>query len=68
MNSHVTFGGIFTKQQRLIYCPLHWKTTLKILAEVDAIIVGVLRLSDGNHEYANFITTRTVENTYTELM
>ena len=28
---HVTFGGIFTIQQGLISCPLHGKTTLKIL-------------------------------------
>ena len=68
MYLHVTFGGIFTIQQRLISCPVHWKTTLKISAEVDVILVGVLRISDGNHEYANFITTRTVENAYTELM
>ena len=68
MYLHVTFCGIFTKQQRLISCPLHWKTTLKISAEVDVIIVGVLRISDGNHEYANFTTTRTVENDFTELM
>ena len=68
MYLHVTFGGIFTKQQRLICCPLYWRMTLKILAEVDVILVGVLRISDGNHEYANFIATRTVENAYTELM
>ena len=68
MYLHVTFGGIFTKQQRLISCPLHWKTTLKIYAEVDVIIVGVLRISDGNQEYTNFTTTRTVENAYTELV
>ena len=58
MYLHVTFGGIFTIQQRLISCPLHWKTTLKISAEVDVILVGVLRISDGNHEYANFTTAR----------
>ena len=68
MYLHVTFGGIFTIQQRLISCPLHWKTTLKISAEVDVILVGVLRISDGNHEYANFATTRIVENAFTELM
>ena len=68
MYLHVTFGGIFTIQQRLISCPLHWKTTLKISTEVDVILVGVLRISDGNHEYANFTTTRFVENDYTELM
>ena len=68
MYLHVTLGGIFTKQQRLISCPLHRKTTLKISAEVDVILVGVLRISDGNHEYANFTTTRIVENDYTEVM
>ena len=68
MYLHVTFGGIFTIQQRLISCPLHWKTTLKISTEVNVILVGVLRISDGNHEYANFTTTRIVENDYTELM
>ena len=68
MYLHVTFGGIFTIQQRLISCPLHWKTTLKISREVDVILVGVLRISDGNHEYANFTTTRIVENAFTELM
>ena len=68
MYLHVTFGGIFTIQQRFISCPLHWKTTLKISAEVDVILVGVLRISDGNHKYANFTTTRIVESDYTELM
>ena len=68
MYLHVTFGGIFTIQQRLISCPLHWKTTLKISTEVDVILVGVLRISDGNHEYANFTTTRIVENDYTALI
>ena len=68
MYLHVTFGGIFTIQQRLISCPLHWKTTLKISAEVDVILVGVLRISDGNHEYDNFTTARSVENAYTEMM
>ena len=63
MYLHVTFGGIFTIQQGLIGCPLHWKTTLKISAEVDVILVGVWRIYDGNHEYA---TTRIVENDYTE--
>ena len=28
---HITFGGIFSIQQRLISCPLYWKATLKIL-------------------------------------
>ena len=28
---HVSFGGIFTIQQGLISCPLHGKTTLRIL-------------------------------------
>ena len=65
MYLHVTFCGIFTIQQRLISCPLHRKTTLKISAEVDVKLVGVLRISDGNHEYANITTTRTVENIYT---
>ena len=55
-------------QQRFISCPLHWKTTLKISAEVDVIHVGVLRISDGNHKYANFTTTRIMKNAYTELM
>ena len=68
MYLHVTFGSIFTIQQRFISCPLHWKTTLKISAEVDVILVGVLRISDGNHKYANFTTTRIVENDYTEIM
>ena len=66
MYSHVTFGGIFTIQQSLISCPLHWKTTLKILAEVDVILLGVLRIYDGKHEYVNFSTTKTVKNIYTE--
>ena len=48
MYLHVTFGGIFTIQQSLISCPLHWKTTLKISAEVDVILLGVLRIYDGN--------------------
>ena len=68
MYLHVTFGGIFTIQQGLISCPLHWKTTLKISAEVDVILEGVLRISDGNHEYVNFTTTRIVENDYTKFM
>ena len=67
MYLYVTFGGIFTIQQRLISFPLHWKTTLKISAEVDVILVGVLRISDGNHEYTNFTTTRIVES-YTDLI
>ena len=67
MYLYVTFGGIFTIQQRLISCPLHWKTTLKVSAEVDVIIVGVLRISDGYHEYTNFTTTRIVES-YTDLI
>ena len=44
MYLHVTFGRIFTIQQGLISCPLHWKTTLEISAEVDVILVGVLRI------------------------
>ena len=68
MYLHVTFGGIFTMQQRLVSCPFHRKTTLKISAEVDVILVGVLRIYDGKHEYANFTTTRTVENAYTKIM
>ena len=67
MYLYVTFGGIFTIQQRLISCPLHWKTTLKISAEVDVILLGVLRISDGNHEYTNFTTARIVES-YTDLI
>ena len=66
MHLHVTFGGIFTIQQGFISCPLHWKTTLKISAEVDVILVGVFRIYVGNHEYASFTTTRIVENNYTE--
>ena len=66
MHLHVTFGGIFTIQQGLISCPLHWKTTLKISAEVDVILVGVLRIYVRNHEYASFTTARIVENDYTE--
>ena len=66
MYLHVTFGGIFTIQQSLISCPLHWKTTLKISAEVDVILLGVLRIYEGNHEHVNFSTTKTVENSYTE--
>ena len=62
MYLHVTFGGIFTIQQGLISCPLHWKTTLKISAEVDVILLGVLKM----YVYVNFITTRIVENNYTE--
>ena len=49
MYLHVTFGGIFTIQQRLISCPLHWKTTLKISAEVDVILLGVLKMYGGKH-------------------
>ena len=67
MYLHVTFGGIFTIQQGLISCPLHWKTTLKISAEVDVILVGVLRISDVNHEYTSFTTKRIVES-YTDLI
>ena len=71
MYLHVTFGGIFTIQQGLISCPLQWKTTLKISAEVDVIIFGILRIYDGKHEYVNFATTfcglwKTVEKSYTE--
>ena len=66
MYLHVTFGGIFTIQQGLISCPLHRKTTLKISAEVDVILLGVLGIYDGNQEYVNFTTTRTVDNNYTE--
>ena len=66
MYLHVTFGGIFTIQQGLISCPLHWKTTLKISVEVDVILLGVLRIYDEKHEYVNFSTTKTVENSYTE--
>ena len=66
MYLHVTFGGIFTIQQGLISCPLHWKTTLKISAEVDVILLDGLIIYDGKHEYVNFTTTRTVENNYTE--
>ena len=66
MHLHVTFGGIFTIQQCLISCPLHWKTTLKISAEVDIILVDVLRIYVRNHEYASFTTARIVENDYTE--
>ena len=66
MYLHVTFDGIFSIQQGLMSCPLHWKTTLKISAEVNVMLVGVLRISDGNHEYANFTITRIVENNYTE--
>ena len=68
MYLHVTFGGILTIQQRLISCPLHLKTTLKISGKVDVMIVGVLKNFDGNHEYANFTATRIAENDYTELM
>ena len=28
---HITFGCIFSIQQRLISCPLYWKAALKIL-------------------------------------
>ena len=66
MHLHVTFGGIFTIQQGLISCPLHWETTLKISAENDVILVGVLIIYVGNHECASFTTTRTEENDYTE--
>ena len=66
MYLHVTFGGIFTIQQGLISCPLQWKTTLKISAEVDVIIFGILGIYDGKHEYVNFATTKTVEKNYTE--
>ena len=61
------FCGIFTIQQRLVSYPLHWKTTQKISFEVDVILVGVLRISDGNHDYTNFTATRIVEN-YTDLI
>ena len=66
MYLHVTFGGIFTIQQGLISCPLHWETTLKISAEVDVILLGLLRIYEGKHEYVKFTTTRIVENSYTE--
>ena len=66
MYLHVTLGGIFTIQQGLISCPLQWKTTLKISAEVDVIIFGILRIYDGKHEHVNFATTKTVEKNYTE--
>ena len=66
MHLHVTFGGIFTIQQGLISCPLHWKTTLKISAEVDVIPLGGFIIFDGKHEYVNFTPTRTVESNYTE--
>ena len=66
MYLHVTFGGIFIIQQGLISCPLHWKTTLKISAEVDIILLGVLRIYNGKYEYVNFTTTRFMENNYTE--
>ena len=66
MYLHVTFGGIFIIQQGLISCPLQWKTTLKISAEVDVILFAILRIYDGKHEYVNFATTRTVEKNYTE--
>ena len=66
MYLHVTFCGIFTIQQGLISCPLHWKTTLKISAEVDVILLDGLIIYDGKHEYVNFTTTRTVENNYIE--
>ena len=49
MYLHVTFGSIFTIQQRFISCPLHWKTTLKISAEVDVILLGVLKMYGGKH-------------------
>ena len=66
MYLHVTFGGIFTIQQSLISCPFHWKTTLKISAEVDVILLGVLKMYGGKHLYVNFTTTRIMENNYTE--
>ena len=49
MYLHVTFGGIFTVQQSLISRPLNWKTTLKISAEVDVILLGVLKMYGGKH-------------------
>ena len=48
MYLHITFGGIFTIQQGLISCPLYWKTTLEISAEVDVILLGVLRIYTEN--------------------
>ena len=39
----VTFDGIFTNA-----CPLHRETTLKISAEVDDILLGVLRFNAMN--------------------
>ena len=30
---HITFGGIFSIQQRLISCPFYWKATLKFWME-----------------------------------
>ena len=66
MYLHVTFGSIFTIQQGLISCPLHWKTTLKISAGVDVILLDGFIIYDGKHEHVNFTTTRTVENSYTE--
>ena len=65
MHLHVTFGGIFTIQQGLISCPLHWKTTLKISAEVDIILLGVLRIYAGKYEYVNF-TAKIIEKDYGE--
>ena len=62
MYLHVTFDGIFTIQQGLVSCPLHWKTTLKISAEVNVMLVDVLGISDGYHEYANFTIMRIVGN------
>ena len=49
MYLHVTFGGIFTIQQSLISCPFHWKTALEISAEVDVILLGVLKMYGGKH-------------------